>query len=62
MSEWELPSVDVDDRASQRIAARARMDLGRGLPKARFVLPIATALLVAGYIAWTIVKLVGILR
>lgn len=62
MSEWDLPSADVDERASQRIAARARMDLGRGRPRGRLVLPIAAAILVAGYMAWAIVKLVDILR
>lgn len=59
---WDLPQADVDEQTSQRIAARARMDLGRGRPRRRLVLPIAAIALVSGYIVWAIAKLVEILR
>ena len=56
-----LAHVDVDDHVSQTIARRARVDLGRGPSRARLVLPIAAIVLTAGYLAWTIAKLVELL-
>ena len=57
-----LPAVDVDDRVSQQIARRARVDLVRGPSRARLALPIAALALTASYLAWTIVKLIELLR
>ncbi len=56
-----LPAVDVDDRISQQIARRARVDLAHGPSRARLVLPIIAAVVTASYLAWTIVKLIEIL-
>ena len=56
-----LAAVDVDEHVSQQIARRARIDLVDGPSRARLVLPIAAALLIAGYLAWTIAKLIELL-
>jgi hypothetical protein len=56
-----LPAVDVDDRISQQIARRARVDLVRGPSRARLVLPIVAGVLTASYLAWTIAKLIELL-
>jgi hypothetical protein len=58
---WTLPTVDVDDSISQQITRRARVDLVRGPSRARFVLPIVAGTIVAGYLIWTIVKLIELL-
>jgi hypothetical protein len=57
-----LPAVDVDDAVSQRIARRARVDIVHGPSKLRFVLPVATAIVIAGYAAWAVLKLIELLR
>lgn len=53
----ELPAIDLDATTAERIARRARVDVGRGPSPRRFVEPTLAALIVLGYVAWAIVKI-----
>ena len=58
----ELPSIDLDDAAAQRIAQRARASVGRGPSPWRFVEPVLVGLLVVSVLVWTVLKLIEVLR
>jgi hypothetical protein len=57
----ELPAIDLDATTAERIARRARHDLGKGPPRRRLILPIIAALVALGYAAWGILKLIELL-
>jgi hypothetical protein len=57
----ELPKLDLDEAAAQRIAQRARASVGRGPSPARFVEPVLVGLLVLSVLVWTIAKLIEVL-
>lgn len=57
-----LSSTELDGPTAERLAQRARDELGRGLPRARWIVPIVTALVTAAYALWTVEKLAAILR
>jgi len=58
----DLPAIDLDNTSAERIALRARQDVGKGPPPRRLVLPIVTVLAVVLILGWTILKLVEVLR
>lgn len=57
----ELPPIDIDAAAAQRISQRARASVGRGRSPARFIEPVLVALLLLSVIVWTIIKLIEVL-
>jgi len=57
----ELPGVDLDSTTAERIARRARHDIGKGPPRRRLILPILAALLALGYAVWGVIKLIELL-
>jgi len=57
----ELPAVDLDSTTAERIARRARHDIGKGPPRRRLILPILAALLALGYAVWGVIKLIELL-
>jgi hypothetical protein len=57
----ELPPIDIDDAAAQRIKQRARATVGRGPSPTRFVEPALVALLVLSVLVWTIYKIIEVL-
>lgn len=57
----ELPSIDLDEAAAQRIAQRARASVGRGPSPKRFVEPMLVGLLVVSVLVWTVLKLIEVL-
>ena len=57
----ELPAIDLDEAASQRIAQRARASVGRRPSPKRFVEPVLVGLLVLSVLVWTILKLIEVL-
>lgn len=52
----ELPAIDLDRATAERIARRARDDVGRGPSPARFVEPAIAAILTASYLTWAVIK------
>lgn len=52
-----LPALDLDARAADRIARRARPDLGRGPSPWRLVEPVLAALITGGYAVWGVLKI-----
>ena len=52
----ELPALDLDTTTAERIALRARADVGRGPSPLRFVEPALAAVLAAGYLIWAVLK------
>ena len=57
----ELPPLDLDATTAERIALRARADIGKRPSRVRLVLPILTMLVVAAYTVWAIAKLIEVL-
>jgi hypothetical protein len=57
----QLPAIDVDTTTGERIARRARHDVGRGLSPRRFIEPIVIGVLASSVMAWAGVKLVELL-
>ena len=57
----ELPPIDIDDAAAQRIAQRARASVGHGPSPARFIEPVLAGLLLLSVLVWTIYKLIEVL-
>jgi hypothetical protein len=53
-----LPAIDLDNTSAERMALRARQDLGKGPPKGRLLLPILAVIVVVVYLGWIILKLV----
>ncbi len=58
----ELPAIDLDASTAERIARRARDDVGKGPSPRRFLEPALAALIVFGYLVWVIVKILEALR
>ncbi len=58
----ELAAVDLDASTAERIARRARDDVGKGPSPRRFIEPAVTALIMLGYMAWVVVKIMEALR
>lgn len=57
----ELAAIDLDATTAERIARRARYDLGKGPPRRRLVLPIVATLVALGYATWVVLKLIELL-
>lgn len=58
----ELPAIELDTTTAERIARRARDDVGKGPSPRRFVEPAVVSLIVLGYLVWVIVKILEALR
>jgi hypothetical protein len=58
----ELPSVDLDAASAERIAHRARGNVGRGPSLVRFVEPAIATVFAVSYLAWAIAKVLEALR
>ena len=58
----QLAPIDLDDTSAQRIALRARVDVGRGPSPRRFVEPILVAVFALSFLIWTLSKMLGIYR
>jgi hypothetical protein len=58
----ELPAIDLDATTAERIARRARDDVGKGPSPRRFVEPALAALIVLGYLVWVIIKVLEALQ
>ena len=58
----ELPALDLDGTTAERIARRARHDLGHGPPLSRVVEPVVAAVVGGGYLVWTVLKVLEALR
>jgi hypothetical protein len=52
----ELPALDLDTTTAERIARRARDQVGRAPSPLRLVEPVLAALLVAVYLVWAVMK------
>ena len=56
----DLAAADVDATTAEMIA-RVRDQVGRGPSPRRLVLPIAAAIAITAYFAWTVLKLIEVL-
>lgn len=54
----ELRAIDLDPTSAQRIAFRARQDVGRGPSIKRLIEPAITAIAIGGYAVWAILKVI----
>lgn len=54
----ELPAIDVDSVSAERIALRARENIGRRRSARRFVEPVLATVLVGSYLVWAVFKIV----
>jgi len=52
-----LPAPDLDASTADRIARRARPNLGRGPSPWRLVEPVVAALIAGGYAVWGVLKI-----
>ena len=52
----ELPAIDLDATSAERIARRARDDVGKGASPRRFLEPAIATLVVGSYLVWAIIK------
>jgi hypothetical protein len=57
----DLPAIDLDTTSAERMAHRARQDLGKGPPLGRLALPILAAIVVTVYLGWMILKIAELL-
>lgn len=57
----DLPSIDLDGEAAQRIARRARLSVGRGPSPTRLVEPLLVAVVAVSIVVWTAYMLYEIL-
>lgn len=55
-----LPAPDLDSTTAERIALRARADLGAGPPKRRFILPIVVGVPALAYVVWTVCRVLDL--
>jgi hypothetical protein len=55
-----LPAPDLDTTTAERIALRARADLGAGPPKRRWILPIAVGIPATAYVVWTLCQVLDL--
>ncbi len=58
----DLRSIDVDAASAERIAHRARRDLGHGRSLLRFGEPVLVAIFTASVFAWALIKVLEVLR
>ena len=62
---WQLPdlrAIDVDAASAERIAHRARRDLGHAPSPARFAEPVLIVIFTATVLAWALVKVFEVWR
>jgi len=52
----ELAAIDVDAPSAERIARRAREDVGRGPPPTRWIEPMIAAVITGSYLVWGVIK------
>ena len=57
----ELPPIDLDDVSAQRIALRARQQVGKGPTLTRFIEPAVIVLFTTSMVAWIVYKMIEIL-
>ena len=53
----ELPAIDVDTSSAERIARRARQDVGRGPSWRRWIEPAIAASITGSYLVWAVLKI-----
>lgn len=58
----DLPALDLDAGAAERISRRARDDLGKGRPLREIWEPVLAGLIAVAYLVWVILKLLELLR
>jgi hypothetical protein len=58
----DLPPIDVDRDVAERIAARARGEIGRGESPLRLVEPVLVALLSSSFLVWAALKIAEVFR
>jgi hypothetical protein len=56
-----LGAIDVDATSADRIAHRARADLGRGPSRLRFGEPVLVAIFTLSLLAWALIKVLEVL-
>jgi hypothetical protein len=57
----DLGAIDVDAASANRIAHRARADLGRGPSRLRFGEPVLVAIFTLSLLAWALIKVLEVL-
>ncbi len=57
----ELPAIDLDATTAERIARRARDDVGKGPPRRRVLEPVLAAMIVSAYLVWALIKVLELL-
>ena len=57
-----LPAPDLDTTTAERIALRARAEVGKGAPKRRLVLPLVVGIPAAIYTAWVVCGILDIFK
>ena len=57
----ELPAIDLDATSAERIARRARDDVGKGPSPRRLIEPAIATLLVGAYLVWAVIKVLQLL-
>lgn len=57
-----LPPIDLDRETADRIAARARGEIGRRQSPVRFIEPVAVAITSCGFLAWALLKIAEVFR
>lgn len=58
----ELPPIDLDRETADRIAARARGEIGRGESPLRFVEPVLVAAMSSSFLVWAALKIAEVFR
>ncbi|MEO6777637.1 MAG: hypothetical protein ABI467_32215 [Kofleriaceae bacterium] len=57
-----LPAIDLDPASTERIAARARRDVGHGPPKRRLIEAILVGIFAASTFGWALFEVYQALR
>ncbi|MGN6104261.1 MAG: hypothetical protein ACTHU0_04090 [Kofleriaceae bacterium] len=57
-----LPTADVEPITAEQIARHARLQVGKGPPKARLLLPILSGAVLIGYAAYAVLVAMDVLR
>jgi len=52
----ELPAIDLDATSAERIAFRARQDVGRAPSAKRFIEPVIATIVTGSYAVWAVLK------
>ena len=58
----DLRAIDLDPPEADRIAVRARADLGRGPSPRRFGEPVLVAIFTTSFLVWALVKVMEVFR